>query len=157
MESPSPSLIRTQTLRRPGQRAALFTVGSGFALLGAGALINGMAATDPVSAVIYTVIGAGGAWMAFRSCVLGVRIDSTSLTERGLGRTKVIPWCVIGGVDTGDGPGAAPAQAPGLVLKNGERVGLGALASYSSRAVDADFALIQSLHAAHATDCPSCA
>ncbi|WP_143664548.1 PH domain-containing protein [Streptomyces sp. NRRL B-24572] len=107
--------------------------------------------------MIYTVMGAGGAWMVFRSCVLGVRIDSTGLTERGLGRSKVVPWCVIGAVDTGEGPGLAPAQAPGLVLKNGERVGLGALASYSSRTVDADFALIKSLHAIHVIDCPSCA
>lgn len=58
---------------------------------------------------------------------------------------------------TGDGPGLAPAEAPGLVLKNGEHVGLGALASYSSRAVDADFALIESLHAGHIADCPDCA
>ncbi|MFF5969948.1 PH domain-containing protein [Streptomyces sp. NPDC012769] len=116
-----------------------------------------MVAADPVSAVIYTVIGAGGAWTAFRSCVLGVRIDSTGLTERGLGRSKVVPWCVIGAVDTGDGPGLAPAHTPGLILKNGERVGLGALASYSSRAVDANFALLKSLHAIHVMACPSCA
>ncbi|MFF5713538.1 PH domain-containing protein [Streptomyces sp. NPDC012756] len=87
---------------------------------------------------------------------MGVRIDSTGLTARGLGRSKVVPWCVIGAVDTGDGPGLAPVQAPGLVLKNGEQVGLGSLVSYSSRTVDADFALIKSLHATHVTDCPNC-
>ncbi|MBB4987151.1 PH domain-containing protein [Streptomyces nymphaeiformis] len=132
-------------------------VGSLFALLGAGALISGAVAADPAGTVIYTVSGAGGVWVAFRSCVMGVRIDSTGLTARGLGRSKVVPWCAIGTVDTGEGPGLAPAQAPGLVLKNGEQVGLGALASYSSRTVDADFALIKSLHATHVTDCLNCA
>ncbi|MER7959262.1 PH domain-containing protein [Streptomyces sp. NPDC096030] len=157
MESPSSSPIAAQTFRRPGQQVVLFTVGSFFALLGAGILISGAVAADPAGTVIYTVVSAGGVWTAFRACVMGVRIDSTGLTARGLGRSKVIPWCVIGAVDTGDGPGPAPVQAPGLVLKNGEQAGLGALASYSSRRVDADFALIKSLHTTHVAACPNCA
>ncbi|MFI1660426.1 hypothetical protein ACH4ZU_36760 [Streptomyces sp. NPDC020472] len=44
-----------------------------------------------------------------------------------------------------------------MILKTGERIGLGALASYSSRAGDADFALITSLHAGHIANCPNCA
>ncbi|MFB6633209.1 PH domain-containing protein [Streptomyces sp. NPDC056362] len=156
MESPAPPPIPTQTLRRLGQRIALFAVGSVFALLGGGVLISGKVAADPAGVVIYSVVLAGGAWMAFRSCVMGVRIDSTGLTERGLGRAKAVPWCEIDAVDTGDGPGLAPAEAPGLVLKNGDHVGLGALASSSSRAAAADFALIKSLHAGHVADCPNC-
>ncbi|MFB7449864.1 PH domain-containing protein [Streptomyces sp. NPDC056194] len=157
MESTTPSPIPTQTLHRPGQRIVLFMVGSGFALLGAGALISGKVAADPAGVVIYTAILAGGAWMAFRSCVMGVRIDSSGLTERGLGRSRVVPWCGISAVNTGGGPGLAPAHAPGLILKNGEHIGLGALASYSSRAVDADFALVKSLHTSHVAGCPDCA
>ncbi|MFD0078758.1 hypothetical protein ACFVIY_40990 [Streptomyces sp. NPDC127166] len=108
MESTTPSPIPTQTLHRPGQRIVLFMVGSGFALLGAGALISGKVAADPAGVVIYTAILAGGAWMAFRSCVMGVRIDSSGLTERGLGRSRVVPWCGISVVNTGGGPGLAP-------------------------------------------------
>ncbi|MFE5909685.1 hypothetical protein ACFQ6B_11475 [Streptomyces wedmorensis] len=132
-------------------------VGGVFALLGAGMLISGKVASGPAGVVIYTVCLAGGAWIAFRSCVMGVQIDSTGLTERGLGSSKVVPWCAISVVNTGDGPGLAPAEAPGLTLKSGERVGLGALASYSSRTADADFVLIKSLHASHVADCTNCA
>ncbi|MFF3214121.1 PH domain-containing protein [Streptomyces sp. NPDC002886] len=157
MEPTSPSPIPTRILNRPGQQVVLFMVGGLFALLAAGMLISGSVAGDPFGLVLYAVIGAGGLWIVFRSCVMGVRIDPTGLTERGLGRSKVVPWCVIGAVSTGDGPGLAPAQDPGLVFKNGERVGLGALASYSSRVVEADFALIKSAHASHVTDCTNCA
>lgn len=156
MESSSSRPMPTRTLRRPGQQTALFMVGGLFALLGAGMLVSGAVAADPAGTVIYAVSGAGGVWLAFRSCFMGVRIDSAGLTARGLGRSKVVRWCAIGEVGIGDGPGVGPGQAPGLVLKNGERVALGALASPSSRAVGDDFALIKSLHAAHVTDCPGC-
>ncbi|MGA5196551.1 hypothetical protein [Streptomyces exfoliatus] len=152
--SPRPMVPRT--LHRPGQRFALFVVGSSFALLGAGMLTQA-ATTGLVGVLLYVVVGLGGAWVAFRSCVMGVRIDSAGLVERRLGRSKVIPWCAIGEVDTGAGPGMAPAGAPGLVLRDGERVALGALASYSSRVVDADFSLIRCLHTAHVAECPDCA
>ncbi|MFE6868843.1 hypothetical protein ACFVFS_20070 [Kitasatospora sp. NPDC057692] len=155
MESTTPPPILARTLRRPGQRVALFMVGGVFALIGALMLVSGE--VDPAGVALYAVILAGGAWVAFRSCVMGVRIDSTGLTERGLGRSKAVPWCAISAIDTGDGPGPAPAGAPGLILKNGEHVGLGALASYSSRAIDADFALLKSLHADHVAGCPDCA
>ncbi|MCX4540825.1 hypothetical protein OOK52_09215 [Streptomyces sp. NBC_01565] len=99
-------------------------VGSLFALMGAGMLISGDAA-DPASAVLFAVIAAGGVWTAFHSCVMEVQIDSMGLTERGLGRSKVVPWCTVGAVNTGDGPGLAPTEAPGLVLRDGERWGSG--------------------------------
>lgn len=156
MEPPSLRQIPTRTLHRPGQRIVLFVVGSLFALMGAGMLISGDAA-DPASVVLFAVIAAGGVWIAIRSCVMGVRIDSMGLTERGLGRSKVVPWCAVGAVNTGDGPGLAPTEAPGLVLRDGEKLGPGALASYSRAAVEADFTLIKSLHATHVTDCPNCA
>lgn len=124
MEPPSLRPIPTRTLHRPRQRIVLFMVGGLFALMGAAMLISGDAA-DPASAVLFAVIAAGGLWIAFRSCVMGVQIDSMGLTERGLGRSKVVPWCAIGAVNTGDGPGLAPTEAPGLVLRNGEKVGLG--------------------------------
>lgn len=152
-----PSPVPTQTLHRPGQQIVLSIVGGVFALLGVGMLISGAVAGDPARAVLYIAVGAGGFWIVFRSCVMGLRIDSTGLTERGLGRAKRVPWCVIGTVHTGDGPGLTPAQAPGLVLKNGEQVALGVLASSSSRTVHADVTLIKSLHASHVTDCPNCA
>ncbi|MGW7027104.1 PH domain-containing protein [Streptomyces xanthophaeus] len=134
----------------------LFIVGGVFALIGAGLLISGPGAG--ISGMVFgpVAVSAGG-WIVFRSCVMGVRIDSAGLTERGLGRSQVVPWCEISAVDTGDGPGIAPVQAPELVLKNGKQVGLGALASYSSRVIDADFAYIKSMHATHVTDCPNCA
>ncbi|MFJ7990525.1 PH domain-containing protein [Streptomyces sp. NPDC096351] len=106
---------------------------------------------------IYTMVLAGGAWMAFRSCVMGVRIDSKGLTERGLGRSKVVPWCVISAINTADGFGLAPAEAPGLILKNGEHRSLAALASYSGGAVDSDYTLIKSAHTNHVAACPDCA
>ncbi|MGA5066396.1 hypothetical protein ACPB9E_21985 [Streptomyces exfoliatus] len=152
--SPRPMVPRT--LHRPGQRFALFLVGASFALLGAGMLTQTVT-TGFVGVLLHAVILVGGVWVAFRSCVMGVRIDSTGLAERGLGRSKVIPWCAIGEVDTGAGPGMPPAGAPGLVLRKGERVTLGAIASYSSRVVDADFSLIRSLHTAHVAECPDCA
>ncbi|MFF4104038.1 hypothetical protein [Streptomyces sp. NPDC001903] len=120
-------------------------------------LTSGSVAGDPFGIVLYVVMGAGSLWIVFRSWVMGVEINSTGLTERGLGRSKAVPWCAIDTVITGAGPGMAPSQAPGLVLKNGKQVGLGALASFSSRIVDRDFALIKSLHATHVTDCPKCA
>ncbi len=128
--SPRPMLPRA--LHRPGQRFGLFLVGASFALLGAGMLTQAVT-TGFVGVLLYAVILVGGVWVAFRSCVMGVRIDSTGLVERGLGRSKVIPWCAS------------------------ERVTLGALASYSSRVVDADFSLIRSLHTAHVAECPDCA
>ncbi|MGW2017845.1 PH domain-containing protein [Streptomyces sp. NPDC001927] len=157
MESATPPPIPTQTLHRPWQRTALIMVGSTFALLGALTLIGGAGASGLAGTVFNTVTVAFGIWFAFRGCAMGVRIDSAGLTERGLGRTKVVPWCSISTVETGDGPGLAPAEAPGLILKNGEHTGLGTLASYSSRAVEADFALIKSLHTTHITGCPNCA
>ncbi|MFE2283716.1 hypothetical protein ACFXDJ_06025 [Streptomyces sp. NPDC059443] len=156
MEPTSPSSIPS-SIHRPGQQIVLFLVGCVFALLAAGALISGSFAGDPFGIVLYVVLGAGGLWIVFRSRGLGVEIYSTGLTERGLERSKVIPWCAIDAVSTGAGPGLAPAQAPGLVLKNGKRVGLGAIASSSSRIVDRDFALIKSLHATHVAECPNCA
>lgn len=113
----TPPPIPAQTLSRPGQRVVLFMVGSAFALIGAGTLVSGEVSSDTAGAVIYALAAAVGAWIAFRSCVMGVRIDSAGLTERGLGRSKVVPWCVISEVTTGDSPGAASAGAPGLVLK----------------------------------------
>ncbi|MFF3212712.1 hypothetical protein ACFYYB_18830 [Streptomyces sp. NPDC002886] len=156
MEPTSPPPMPT-CIHRSGQRMALFLVGGVFALLGVVMLVDGLAAGDPFGVVLSVVIGAGGFWIVFRSCVLGVEIYSTGLTERGLGRSKVIPWCAIDTVGTGDGPGLAPAQAPGLLLKDGTSVGLGAIASSSSRIVDRDFALIKALHATHVTGCPHCA
>ncbi|MFK0050047.1 hypothetical protein ACIQU4_39255 [Streptomyces sp. NPDC090741] len=156
MEPTSPSPIPT-SLHRPGQQIVLFLVGCVFALLAGGMLISGSVAGDPFGIVLYVVIGAGSLWIVFRSWVMGVEIDSTGLTERGLGRSKVVPWCAIATVITGAGPGLAPSPTPGLVLKNGKQVGLGAIASSSSRVVDRDFALIKSLHTTHVTDCPNCA
>ncbi|MFJ8011130.1 PH domain-containing protein [Streptomyces sp. NPDC096339] len=155
MESASPNPIPPQTLHRPGQRIALFMLGGACALAGAATLTAG-GATGAIGVVIYVAVFAGGVWTAYRSCVMGVRIDAAGLTERGLGRSKYVPWCAIGSVETGDGPGLAPARAPGLILKSGEQVGLGVLASYSSRTVHADLALIKSLHAAHVAGCHGC-
>ncbi|WP_328966410.1 hypothetical protein [Streptomyces sp. NBC_00239] len=49
-----------------------------------------------------------------------------------------------------------PAQASGPALKNGDRLGLGALASYSTRTVNTDLALIRYRHATHTTACHHC-
>ncbi|GGT57960.1 hypothetical protein GCM10014713_59420 [Streptomyces purpureus] len=89
-------------------------------------LISSGEAADPAGVVISTVSLAGRAWGAFRSCVMGVQIHSTGLTERGLGRSKVVPWCAISAVTTRDSPGLAMAwpwlSLPGLTLKNGEHI-----------------------------------
>ncbi|MFE2011383.1 hypothetical protein [Streptomyces sp. NPDC059491] len=131
-------------------------MGSSFAVLGLGALP--LITTDPAAVVLYVVVGAAGLWVACRSLVMGVRIDAAGLTERGLGRSKVFPWCAISAVQSGGGPGvAAPTQAPQLLLRDGRQAGLGALASYSGHVVEADFVLIKSLHATHTADCPNCA
>jgi hypothetical protein len=149
-----PSRIPAHTLRRTGQSLLLFVCGSTFALLGVGMVVQG---SDPVSTSMGVAAAAGGGWCVFRSCLLGVRIDHRGLTERGLGRSVSVPWCAIQAVEPGASPGPAPAAGAAVLLKSGERVGLGALASYSGRTLGADLALIRALHSTHAAECPACA
>ncbi|MFB6619859.1 hypothetical protein ACFCV9_37515 [Streptomyces sp. NPDC056367] len=138
-----------------GQRLVLVAVGSIFAFIGAIALTE---AAEPIKVAIYSAVLAGGIWIVFRGSLMGLRIDAMGITERGMGRSRTVPWCAIHEVSTGtQGLGPVQTGAPGVVLKGGERMPLTAIASHSRHTTQADLALLKALHAAHLADCPVCA
>ncbi|MFB7233961.1 hypothetical protein ACFCXK_04185 [Streptomyces sp. NPDC056269] len=151
----SPRQVPAHTLGAPGQRIALSLVGGVFGLLGAMGLIG---AADPAGVVIYSVVLAAGLWLAFRGSLVGLRVDASGVTERGLGRSRTVSWCAVREVVVStQGLGPAQTGSPGLALKDGTSLPLTAIASYSSRTVQADLALLTSAHTAHRGACGACA
>ncbi|MFF1415752.1 hypothetical protein ACFVX6_39290 [Streptomyces sp. NPDC058289] len=137
-----------------GQRIVLVLVGGLFGVVGATGFAG---ATDPASILINVSVLVFGAWVVFRGFLLGLRIDTKGITDRRVGRSKSVPWCVIREIDTEtQGLGAVRTGAPGLVLKGGEHIPLTSLASYSHRTTEANLALLKSLHATHRVTCPDC-
>lgn len=147
--------IVPQTLGSVGQRIVLIAVGGMFVLVGALGLTD---MSDPASDVINVAVLAVGAWVVFRGFLLGLRVDAKGVIDRGIGRSRAVPWCAIREVETDTlGLGAVRTGSPGLVLKSGEKIPLKSLASYSHRATKANLFLLKDLHAQHLSACPDCA
>ncbi|MEV7373307.1 PH domain-containing protein [Streptomyces sp. NPDC090301] len=153
--SPRQAPASAHTLGSAGQRIVLIVVGGVFGLLGAVGLTG---AADPAGVVIYSVVLAAGLWLAFRGGLVGLRVDASGITERGLGRSRTVSWCAVREVAVStQGLGPARTGSPGLVLKDGRSLPLTAIASYSSRTLQADLALLTSAHTAHLGACGACA
>ncbi|WP_435972141.1 PH domain-containing protein [Streptomyces sp. Qhu_M48] len=148
---PSPA----RRLGSTGQNVALIAVGSLFLLLGAVCTVK--VAHDLAGVIIYVSCAVLGVWIAVRGGSMGVRVDATGITERGLGRSRTIPWCKIREVSTTtQGIGPFRTGAPGLVLEDGAQVPLHALASASTTATATDIDTLTSAHAAHRAACGHC-
>ncbi|MEU8779686.1 hypothetical protein [Streptomyces sp. NPDC048606] len=133
----------------------LIAAGSVFVFISAALLSS---TSDPVSVAIHLTILGFGSWLAFCGFFMGLRIDSRGITERPVGRWRTVPWCGIREINTyAQGLGPARSGAPGIVLRDGSQMSLSAIASYFDRTIQADLALLRSLHAAHIAVCAGCA
>ncbi|WP_030277809.1 PH domain-containing protein [Streptomyces sp. NRRL B-24484] len=148
------------TFRSLGQRSVLFLVGAIFGVIGAGILVTDH--SIPGILIGAVVAGVGGV-LACRGPRTGVRADSRGIAHRALERTRLIPWCQISSITTGQANGSSPlpTDTATLALRDGSThvltgMATSTLARRSTSAADDRGQELRTRHALHREACASC-
>src|ERR1700732_1379440 len=98
--------------RIPSQSLILIVVGLVFLGISVGLLAHPPIGGKILGGVLATL----SLVFIYRSARLGVQIDGSGVTSRGLEWTRRIPWCEVSEVTTGSAKGSSPVPTSTVIL-----------------------------------------